>query len=157
MIVPYKKLSNSFGKNSEKLKKYLIPFVLLIIVWIAFKNVFKGAYNYVITWYKSQGSNMTDEQAQNIAETLKEAFANWIPYNSFDTVKDELGSVSLVDYYKIKNAFGLVARDFSGAPATDITSALYTDKNLGQWLKLELSASQQVKLKEINIIFVDIL
>ncbi len=111
----------------------------------------------MVSWVKSFGSLLTIEQANNKANTLKEAFANWIPYNSFEEVKSVLGSVKLVDYYKIKTAFGLVARDFSGAPATDITSVLYTDKSLGEWLKLELNDSQQRELININQIFAGIL
>lgn len=138
-------------------KQLIIIVVLLASIMVLLRNQLKGVFNWSSSGLASVGTTLTNEQAKAIASTLKEAFANWIPYSSFNTVVKELSKVSLADYYAIKQAFGLVARDFSGAPAEDITSHLYTDKNLTEWLKLELSQSQIQELKSINLIFLSLL
>lgn len=134
-------------------KTFAFLLVLIACSWLVFKNVFKSVYESIRNGVKSQGSEMTLEQANGIASFIKEQFANWIPYNSYSSIKEVLAGITYADYFKIKESFGLVARDFTGAPSDDITSFLYTDKNLTEWLVLELSDSQKIELKELNPIF----
>lgn len=128
-------------KTSETIQKTVYTIVLCVVAYYLL-GFLKRIVLSISYRFKSVGSSMTDESAKSAVTYLLDAFDNVMPYTPFNGVLDVFQGKSIEDYYKVFNAFGMKSRDFFG------TNTIFgTDKDLTEWITLELSSTQKEELK----------
>ncbi len=129
-------------------KKLLLILLLIIIVIFSISRLITYL-KHLFEKIKTIGSTLSDNQVQIKVDQLKQAFDNYLP-NNYEDVAQVFDDINQADYYKIKNAFGLVSRGLRGQPMTSIDAFLYPKYDLNQWLLRELSQQEIQRLKERN-------
>ena len=142
-------LLNITNDKHKKYFKYFGVFMLVILAYYLLKNFIFSTYNKVKSQVLIIGNTLSDERAQILSDELENLIQGHTTVSDEVEIVDILQPLSLQDYYKVSNYFGL--HKYSDDIGDFIPYVPFIEPDtLSQILAYELQNEQRILLQQKN-------